>query len=370
MRNCARKKVIHTDCFRSLCYSCRVFLAFFPTFHQLPRGAVCLLLALGILAGRTAHAQAGGLPPAPAPQSQPLTLNPAAQAPTQQAPSIEQAKALLAQKQWSAAETLLRGVVRDHPDSVDGQYLLAYALFHEGNARESLGVYTTAARLRKPDADELMAVAADYVLLNDSVDAERWFTRATEMAPQNALAWYDLGRVRFSVNQNAGAQEAFERCLSLEPRNIRAEDNLGLVFEALHQPVQAEAAYRSAIAWQGALPSYSLAFLNLGSLLVSQGKADEGLPYLRQAIALAPENPKAHEALAKVLEQKGDLPGAQAELETAVKLAPASSSLHFLLGRLYSRQGLKEKAQQEFQSTNTLQRQQIPSAVPDVEQPR
>jgi cytochrome c-type biogenesis protein CcmH/NrfG len=55
----------------------------------------------------------------------------------------------------------------------------------------------------------------------------------------------------------------------------------------------------------------------MGEVLLYQGKADEAIAALRKAISLAPDDPKAHRALAKALQAKGLDQEAQEELKKA-----------------------------------------------------
>jgi Flp pilus assembly protein TadD len=57
-------------------------------------------------------------------------------------------------------------------------------------------------------------------------------------------------------------------------------------------------------------------------MLLYQGKLDEAMVELRRGIELAPENPRAHAALAKALEAKGQTEEAQQEMRKAQESAP------------------------------------------------
>jgi tetratricopeptide (TPR) repeat protein len=256
---------------------------------------------------------------------------------------------------FASGEAAVREFLRQHPASKDAHYLLGYIFYREVRAKESLGEYTLAAQHRKPTALELEIVALDYVLLGDFIDADRWLTKSLSWEPANALGWYYLGRAKYNENRFAEAIDAFNSCLKLEPRNVKAEDSIGLSEEGLNHPEEAAKAFQLAISWQeGASEKNAQPFLNLGSLLADQGKADAGLPYLLKATELAPRNAKCHEALGRAYVKLKQLKNAQAELEEAVQLAPNSSSLRFELGMTYRDQGLQEQAKQEFDRCATL----------------
>ncbi|MGH9585970.1 MAG: tetratricopeptide repeat protein [Acidobacteriaceae bacterium] len=246
------------------------------------------------------------------------------------------------------SEAALHQFIASNPSSADAYFLLGYVYFREAKPRESLAAFTSGARFRHPEANELKIVASDYVLLRDFPDAQKWFSEVTRLTPNDSDAWYLLGRTQYNEDQFTNAIASFEQALKLRPHYIEAENNLGLAWEGLNKLDEASAAYRQAIAWQGSQPSDPQPYLNLGTLLTNQNHPEKAIPFLQRASQLAPENPKIHEELAFALEACNRLPEAQHQLEKAVALAPKASGPHFKLGRLYQREGLADLARQQF----------------------
>lgn len=261
---------------------------------------------------------------------------------------LAEARGLLSEGKIDKSEAALRNYLKQNPSSTETHYLLGYVLFREQKAIESLAEFTAGARTRRPKADELKAVASDYVLLRDYADADKWFTEVTREAPDDADAWYLLGRTKYNENAFADAASDFERSLSLRPKFVEAENNLGLAWKELNSPVEAKAAFQAAIDWQGDSPKDPQPFLNLGTMLADESNFDQALSRLLKAAALSPDNPKVHEELGQVYETQKDLPRAQAELERAVALAPDASGLHFKLGQIYRHEGIADRAKHEF----------------------
>jgi tetratricopeptide (TPR) repeat protein len=257
-------------------------------------------------------------------------------------------RAMLSAGKFAEAETALRKYAKEHSESADAHFLLGYVLFREQKPVDSLAEFTAGARTRRPEADALKAVASDYVLLHDYADADKWFTEATSEQPNDADAWYLLGRTKYNESRYADAVTSFERALALRPKYVETENNLGLSWRELNNFEKAQAAFQTAIDWQGDTPTDPQPFLNLGTLLADQSAFDKSIPYLLKAASLFPENPKIHEELGKVYEAQKNLPKAQAELEKAVALAPNTSGLHYMLGQVYRREGLRDRAQNEF----------------------
>ena len=289
------------------------------------------------------------------------------------APSVAQqppdplapARSLLKSGALADSESWLQRYIPAHPDSADAHFLLGYVLFREKKARPSLAEFTAGAKYRRPDAGDLKIVASDYVLLGDFADADKWFTEVTRETPNDADAWYLLGRTKYSESGFQEAVAGFEHALALQPKYVEAENNLGLSWQEMNQPEKAKAAFQIAIDWQGSSPTDPQPFLNLGTLLADEKDFDASIRYLTKAVALAPGNPRIHDELAKVYEAQKKLAQAQRELETAVALAPDSSELHFKLGRIYRSEGLKDQAAKEFALCDKLNSTHSSSETPN-----
>ncbi len=252
-------------------------------------------------------------------------------------------------------EQHLRAYLEGHDDSADAQYLLAYTLFREAKAKESLAEYTRAATLRRPTAKDLQVVALDYSLLDDYSDADHWMTESVAQQPQDAEAWYDLGRIRYSRNRIPDALQCFQKALAIEPRSVKAENNLGLTLEGLNRADEAIAAYRQAIVWQQGSPHPSAQpLLNLAIVLGNRGELSNALTLLEQAEPMAPRDPKVFEQLGRVHSRMNQLPQAQTALEHAAALAPNTAAIHFELGQVYRKQGKDTEAKTEFAKVATL----------------
>ena len=261
---------------------------------------------------------------------------------------MSQARALLDAGKPAEAESLLRSDLAAHPEDADAHFLLGYALFREQKAKDSLDEFTAGAKLRRPRADELKVVAADYVMLGDYSDADKWFSQVVSETPDDAAAWYLLGRTRYNENEFAAAIRAFEHALQLRPKYVEAENNIGLAWKELNDRDKAQAAFQAAIDWQGDSPVDAQPFLNLGTLLADARNNEQAAGLLAKALSLAPNNPSAHEELGKVYLAMNRLSEAQSELEKAIALSPDTSALHYKLGQILRKQGQEDRAREEF----------------------
>lgn len=265
------------------------------------------------------------------------------------------AKSLINLGQVEEAASTLEPYVSSNPNSQDAVYLLAYLRFREDKPRESLKLFTAAAKLKTPTSDDLKIVSLDYVLLNDYDDAARYLEDSLKMDPNNLEARYHLGRVRYQQNKFDEAIAAFQEVVRRDPTNVKAEDNLGLSLEGKNQTQQAIAAYRKAIDLDATAATHNeQPYLDLGILLGKLNRSSEAAPLLVKATQIAPQSSNAHYELGKAYFTTNHFDDARIQIEEAVKLDGANSANHYLLGRVYQRLGKKDLAAHQFAMTNDL----------------
>ena len=280
-------------------------------------------------------------------------------APGQTNALLYRGKALVNLNRIQAAAAALEQYVALHPNSDDGFSLLAYIRFRQGRPADSLKLYTRAAALHTPVADDLKIVALDYALLDDYTSAAKYLEMALEIDPGNLEARYHLGRVRYQQNRFDEAIAAFEAVLRKDPGHVKAQDNLGLCLEGQGKLDQAVAAYRRAIDLdQQSRCRIEQPYLDLGSLLTKTGHADQAIRLLLQASRTAPQSPKAHYELGKTYLDLNQIAPSKEHLERAAQLEPKNSSVHYQLAQVYRRLGKVDLEKRELQLVEKLTPQQ------------
>ena len=279
--------------------------------------------------------------------------------------SLDDARGSIAASDYESARTKLEAYLRGNSTSAEAHYLLGYSLLHLNDAKASLAEYTRAAQLRIPSAEELRYVAEDYALLDDYADAERWMQRSLQMDGRDPDTWYGLGRIQYTLQKYPLAVESFQKALTLAPNSVKVEDNLALSYEGLNREEDAVAAYQRALDWQkdSDHPSEQ-PMLNLAIILIRKGSLEEAERLLKQAVAIAPKDPRIRDQLGHLYMQQEQFAKAQIEFEQAVALAPENASFHFLLGRVYRHEGIRDKADVEFARAAKLKGGRSTAAAP------
>lgn len=243
--------------------------------------------------------------------------------PSQTDAALLQGKSLVYLAEYARAELTLRHALQGQPTSAQMLYLLAHVQQLRDEPRDSLATLTAAARIVQPSSEEVRIAVLDYVLLNEYGEALQWCARAVTMDPQNAEAWYDLGRVQMHEGRFDAAIDAFQRSLVLRPANAKTLNNLGICLENQNRSMDALAKYRDAIKATAAstYPSEQ-PYLNAGKLLVTRNGFEEAVPLLRHATELAPSDAETYSALASAYTGLGQTAEALAAMEHAVRLEP------------------------------------------------
>jgi tetratricopeptide (TPR) repeat protein len=264
-------------------------------------------------------------------------------------------KSLVNLRQFDEAMVALQNYAKAHPQSDDAVYLLAFVSFREGKAKDSLSLFSQAAKLKPPTANDFTIIALDYVLLNDYSDAAHYLELSLQMNPDDIEARYHLGRVRYQQNQFDLAIAAFREVIKRDAGNVKAHDNLALSLEAENQIEPAISEYQRAIELDRASSFHSAQpYLNLGSLLAKSNRRDDALPLLVRASELAPGEFRSRYELAKAYFDSNRFALARQQAEAAIKINGNDSPSHYLLARIYQRMGNAELAQEQFRITSEI----------------
>jgi Tfp pilus assembly protein PilF len=269
---------------------------------------------------------------------------------------LYRAKSLVHVEEFAGADQSLRAYLQSHRNSSDALYELGFVLNRENRPADSLAIYTQAAAITTPTSDDLKIVGLDYVLLNDYAAAIKWLEKSVAFDSKNKDAWYYLGRAYYTRSRLEEARKAFQTVLDLDPRDAKAEDNLGLIFETEGNIAAAIDAYRRAIAWQEETSRIDeQPYVNLGNLLVEQGRSQEAISPLEKAVAIAPHNAYCHLTLGVFYRKSGKMEKARQQLLRATELEPDNAVAHYQLGRLYKDTNDLVHAKAEFDRTAELQ---------------
>jgi len=171
--------------------------------------------------------------------------------------------------------------------------------------------------------------------------------KAAASQPENAALRNYYGQLCFLAGRNAEAEQAFTKALELDPYLTDARNNLGALYDATGRKAEAEQQFLKVLADQ-AYASPEKAHLNLGILYLSQGRRDEAITQLRQAVEINPKFWRGHFELATALDKAGQIDEAAREYEVAAPDYRGNGEYHYRIGLAYMKLDQPGKAREHF----------------------
>jgi superkiller protein 3 len=180
--------------------------------------------------------------------------------------------------------------------------------------------------------------------------AEAHYRESLAIEPQPAI-YNDLGFVLERQGMTEEAIEQYRKSLALDPGSASAHYNLAAALARSGELAEAERHFRAALATS---PN-AQAFIGLGIVLTEQGRVDEGIAMLHDAIESAPDQPAAYDQLATILVEQGRLEEAASNYRQVVRLRPDAAA-HQKLAEVLTRLGRTDEARREMETARALNR--------------
>lgn len=150
------------------------------------------------------------------------------------------------------------------------------------------------------------------------------YSHGFTVAPNNNFVENNFARLLTDRGQFREAIPLYEQVLRRDPNFEQAHYNLGYTFYRFGQFSEAKNELQRAVALN---PNDSFAWVHLGLIALREHDFVSAESSIRRAIAIEPFHPGFHAALSYVLEAKGDLAGALAEMREELKYTPNNAAL-------------------------------------------
>ncbi len=203
-----------------------------------------------------------------------------------------------------------------------GQYTLAVFISGKGDLRQTvdIGPATVDAKGRLDLTiliDHSLAVSAEALTDSSKISAREL------SIPENAWHEYEEAQKKLGRRDITSAVEHLERAVAIAPQFAVAWNNLGTIAYQARQYARADAYFRKALDEN---PAAYEPLVNLGGVLLNEGKPAEALPYNRSAVLSRPHDALANSQLGLNYFALGNLGSAQNYLETAKRIDPTHFS--------------------------------------------
>jgi Tfp pilus assembly protein PilF len=249
------------------------------------------------------------------------------------------------------AERALKAIVRDKPDSFDGNFYLGLVYFKSKRWDAARGPLEAAVKLSPGNGQALKALGVVTGNAGHVAEAIPPLTQACRINPDDPETCYFLARMLYALGRYQTAIEPFEKALAAaRPEMVSAVHRfVALNLSALGRDKDAERHFREALTLGPRKPPPNEdPRLDYGVFLFRQGRGQEALKPLQEAADEPNAAPRAHLELGRALLEQRKPDAAAAQLERTVAVDPANSDARLLLGRAYLLLGRTEEGEREL----------------------
>ncbi len=214
-----------------------------------------------------------------------------------------------------------------------------------------------ARKLRK--VAPLLRKAVTKLRGGDPREAGRLCVQAMTIDPENAVATHVAAIAMGELGAMRLAFDLYERAIHLDPTEAEVYHNLGLVAWSLEQYQVAEQFFRI---FANMSPHVGPAAVNLAGALRDQGRYDEAIEILREAIGQVPEDPNLWNTLGTICMERGEDETALTFYREAIRIDANMSRAHHNSAMTLHSLGEFEDALKAFDAaiaTTTIDKERI-----------
>jgi len=248
------------------------------------------------------------------------------------------------------AERLARRGFEDDPQRADIQVFLADLLIRQDRLEDAAQCLRTAVALRPEISGGYSRLGMVLDRLGDREGARKALEMAIQQAPSDATAWLVLGRLLLDQGRTGDALLHLEKARQLDPKLSgayyalsQAQSRLGAAdaardsmkqFHELKQLEKAELdARNTSYDDEKFMRALAAGFhTEVAGLFLRKQQTAEAEAHLRQAVRIAPQEPRGYEVLAAILVRTGRPAEARGLYEALVRLKPRQAGYHLNLG--------------------------------------
>ena len=194
-------------------------------------------------------------------------------------------------------------------------------LYAEGKYQEALACFKSALDLNNSVADIWRICGDIHWLLNQHEDALEHYEKALSITPEDAILRSKYAAVLAAGGKTDDSMSQYRRAIELQPTQLKYYDELSALMVSAGLYDDAVSVCQKALQVDS---SYVNACNNIGKIyLFYKNQPELAGEYFNRSLEIDASSASAHQGLARVLFNQGNVSDAISELETAVKLEPA-----------------------------------------------
>ena len=222
------------------------------------------------------------------------------------------------------AERRCHNLCNVYPTYAPAVGLMGVILCQTGRGEIGIQFIEKATELAPDEATLFNNLGTGYTGLERLEEALSAFDRAIELAPNNAQAHNNIGAVLRPLGRLNEACLHYAKAVEITPKSGHIWANYANVLMDLDRVEEADAAAQTAV---NLSPNYAVAHNNLGTVRQRRGQYSEAEDHFRRALDLNDDYADAHANIAEVLKDTGRIKDALPHYERARELAPAEAAM-------------------------------------------
>jgi Flp pilus assembly protein TadD len=248
-----------------------------------------------------------------------------------------------------AVRSYRRGLETE-PQNVELLNALGFALFQQGKNHEAVATLEKALAVDPKHWKAHNNIALASIDMGELELAEAHYRESLAIEPQPAIH-SDLGFVLERQGMIDEASEQYRKSLALDPQSASAHFNLAGSLARRGEFVEAERHFRAALEEVPNAQTYT----GLGIVLSHQGRVDEAIANLNDAIEADPKQPTAYDQLGTIMVEQGRFEEAASNYRHLIRARP-NAAAHQKLGEVLMKLGRADEARMEMTMAKSLDR--------------
>jgi len=234
---------------------------------------------------------------------------------------------------YQAAKTEYEYALKQDPDMVEALAGYGQLMLDAGQYQSAADALLKAISVKPTHAASLFHIGTLYMRTGRYLDATHYYIRGLRSDPNSAYGRLGLAESYLARNMPGDALPEFQKVYAGDSTLVAAMVGIGDCQVRMGNWVQATTILRRAIA---VAPDEPRAHKCLGDAFAGQGKYVEAVGHYRMATQLDDEYAGAWLGLGSALERAGDLEQAELALKNALLHAPKDPEVMYKLGLVYA----------------------------------
>ena len=249
------------------------------------------------------------------------------------------------------------------PSSFRWTYYLGIVQVDQRNCGAAIPTFVEALRLSPNHLAAQLRMGECLLVSSQWDDAGKLYQKIVRDHPDNAEAYYGLGRVRAARDDFAGATESLRKACELFPKFAAAHFAMARAYRRLGKSQEAQQEIELSNKSEGGIPEIDdpllaevatlsrdyKTYLKVGAQSLASGRLQDAADAFEGALEINPQLAEAHTHLIYVYGQLGDARKAEEHYRAAVELDPKVTEAYFNYGVFLMGHGRSPKATEAFQ---------------------